>query len=77
MRMRMSSLSALLGLFLVPLLTFANPGNDCVRHPENPNCVVRVPEHWGVVESLSFYALVLIAFWLLIRLGVLFRNAKA
>jgi hypothetical protein len=75
--MRMSSLSALLGLFLVPLLTFANPGNDCVRHPENPNCVVRVPEQWGVVESLSFYALVLIAFWLLIRLGVLFRNAKA
>jgi|SRR5580704_7246559 hypothetical protein len=76
MRTRLSSLSALLGLFLVPVLTFATPGQDCARHPENPNCVVTVPEHWGVFESLGFYALVLIAFWVLIRLGALCRNVR-
>src|ERR1700720_3988419 len=76
MRTRISSLSALLALFLVPVLTFANPGVDCARHPENPNCSVTVPEHWGVFESIGFCALVLIASWALIRLGALRRDAR-
>ena len=75
MRIRMLSQAVLSGLLLVPVLTFAKP--DCKEHPDNPNCVVTVPEHWGVLESLGFCALVLIAFWVMIRLKVLWLNSKA
>ena len=81
MRTRMSWLSILLGVFLVPLLALANPGQDCIKHPDNPNCHVTIPvampEHWGTLEALGFFALVLIVFWVMIRLNVLRLNSKA
>jgi hypothetical protein len=77
MRMRLSSLPILIGLFLVPLLTLADPGQDCIKHPNNPNCpVVAMPEHWGSWESLGFCALVLIFFWVMIRLKFLRLASK-
>ena len=78
MRTRMSSLLTLLGVCLMPLLTLANPGQDCTKHPTNPNCtVVAMPEHWGTLEVLASFALVLIVFWVMIRLKVLRLNSKA
>lgn len=77
MRMRMSSLLILLGIFLVPLLALAEPGHDCIKHPDNPNCpVVAMPEHWSSWESLGFYALVLIVFWVMIRMKILRLDSK-
>jgi hypothetical protein len=78
MPIKISSLPRLLGLFLVPLLTLANPGQDCIKHPANPNCpVVAMPEHWGSWESLGFCALALIVFWVMVRLKVLRLDSKA
>ncbi len=90
MKIRMSSLSSLLGVFMVPLLAFAHEGKDCFKHPYNPNCgvdpkpeqwghfgsAVAMPEHWGSLESLGFCALVLIVFWAMIRLKVLRLSSK-
>jgi hypothetical protein len=77
MRPRMSALAVRCGIFLVPLLTFATPGHDCIKHPNNPNCpVVAMPEHWGTLESLGFCALLLIVFWVIIRLNVLQLGSK-
>lgn len=77
MRIRKSSLRIPLGLFVLPLLTLANPGQDCIKHPDNPNCpVVPMPEHWGSWESLGFCALVLIIFWVMIRLKILRLDSK-
>jgi hypothetical protein len=82
MRKRMSSL----GVLLAPVLAFANPGQDCIKHPTNPNCTVvpitsapkavLMPEHWGAIESLGFCALVLIVFWLMIHFRVLRLASK-
>jgi hypothetical protein len=86
MRVRISSLLSLLGVFLMPLLTFADPGEDCIKHPTNPHCAVAtlpgtlpvaVPEHWGSLEALGSFALVLIVFTVLIRFKVLHLNSKA
>jgi hypothetical protein len=77
MRLTMTSLAVRCGIFLVPLLTFANPGQDCIKHPGNPNCpVIAMPEHWGTLESLGFCALVLIVFWVMLRLKVLRLDSK-
>ena len=79
MRIKVSWLSILIGVFLMPLLALANPGQDCIKHPTNPNCpvvVVAMPEHWGSWENLGFCALVLIVFGVMIRLRVLRLNSK-
>ncbi len=77
MPMRMSALLVPFGMFLAPLLTFATPGQDCSKHPDNPNCaVVAMPEHWGSWESLGFFALVIIVFWVMIRMRVLRAESK-
>ncbi len=68
----------------MPLLALATPGQDCIKHPDNPNCtvaakvgsVVAMPEHWGAVESLGFCALVLIVFWVMIHFKVLRLASK-
>lgn len=36
-----------------------------------------MPEHWGTLESVVFFALVLVAFWGVVRLGILRLNEKA
>jgi hypothetical protein len=72
--MRKSSLGTLLGTLMMPLLALATPGQDCIKHPTNPNCAVTsvaMPEHWGSIESIGFCALVLIVFFVMIRLKVL------
>jgi hypothetical protein len=77
MKIRMSSLLTPLGLLVAPLLALADPGQDCIKHPTNPNCPVvtknpvLMPEHWGAIESLAFCAVVLIVFWAMIHFKVL------
>ncbi len=72
MKLRMSSIALALNMFLLPLLALATPAQDCTKHPDNPNCpVIAMPEHWGLLESISFCAVVLIVFWLMARLKFL------
>ena len=80
--MRMSSLLAIPGLFLAPIVSFAqtivctSSGGAivCTDPPGTPGPSTTLPEHWDSFESLVFFALVLIAFWALVRLKVLRQN---
>jgi intracellular septation protein A len=50
---------------------FSSPKPHCA------NCVVAMPEHWGTFESFGFFALVLIAFWVMVHLRILHLNKRA
>jgi hypothetical protein len=75
-----SSFLVALQLVLTPFFAFGKP--DCSSLPpeareHNPHCAVPMPEHWGTLESVVFFALVLVAFWVVVRLGILRLNEKA
>jgi hypothetical protein len=84
MRRRLSPWLAVPGLLLVPIVSSVaqiwtcgptGPGGtwQCTdpATPAPPPVVCNLPEHWGSLESLGFFTIALIAFWVLMRLRVL------
>ena len=55
-----------LALCLLPLL--ADPGKDCLKHPENPGCKIGMTENWGMFETIVWFVVVPVVFWLFSRL---------
>jgi hypothetical protein len=80
MTKRLSSLLVSLQLLLLtPYLALgAHVDKDfCADHPRLRSCVVSVPEHWGAYESIAFFALTLVAFWVVVRLKILRTSDQA
>lgn len=75
-----SSLLLTLHFLLTPLFVFGDPNCDnpaVLAHNKHcdPTPVVAMPEHWGAVETIGYFAVLFVGFWMMRRLGWLRRNA--
>ena len=74
MRRGTSSLRLTLRFLLTPLFVFGKPNCDNLAVlAHNKHCdpvpAVAMPEHWGMVENIAYFAVVFVSLWMIRRLG--------